>query len=54
MTMSLGWPGNSIWGEGSLGVPAQAAAPGPAPDKRTKMDGWMLVNWMLLICIDDI
>ena len=42
--MSLGWTGNArargrVWGEGSLGVPAQTAA-AAAPDKQ-KMDEWM-------------
>ena len=49
--MSLGWPGNalgsgraggSVRGEGSLGVPAQPAAPATWPRiTQKKMDGWM-------------
>ena len=49
VTMSLGWPGNalgakgSVWGEGSLGVPAQTAALATRPriSRRRWMDGWM-------------
>ena len=38
-----GRPGGRVRGEGSLGVPAQGNPNprDPAPDKRTKMDGWM-------------
>ena len=48
--MSLSWPGNtlgraggSVRGEGSLGVPAQAAAPATRPriSGRKWMDGWI-------------
>ena len=36
-----GSAGGSVWREGSLGVPAQAAALATQSDKRMKMDGWM-------------
>ena len=42
-----GRAGGSVWGEGSLGVPAQAAAPAtwPGISGRKWMDGWM-DGWM--------
>ena len=37
----------SVQGEGSLGVPAQTAAPATWSDKRMKMDGWMDGHYFL-------
>ena len=36
-----GRAGGSVRGEGSLGVPAQVAAPATRLDKRMKMNGWI-------------
>ena len=52
VTMSPSWPGNALgssqksWrkcpGRGKSGCPCPGSCPhNPAPDKRSKMDGWM-------------
>ena len=59
VTMSLSWPGNALgsswksWrkcpGRGKSGCPCSGNCPhDPAPDKRTKMDGWM-DGWMFYV-----
>ncbi|KAI3356260.1 hypothetical protein L3Q82_017507 [Scortum barcoo] len=60
--MSLGWPGNalwgppgrargSVWGEGSLGISAQTAASATLVPDQAVEDGWM-DGWHFHISVD--